>query len=128
MAGPLVVLAACGGGGGGTTAASTSPSMDMSTMASSPVVTDAPIATNAVTILNQAFGPKAVSVKVGTTVTWTNGESDGDSHTVTFDAGGTKSGVLAPGATYTHTFTTAGTFAYHCSIHPDMHGVVVVTP
>ena len=106
----------------------TTQAMDMSTMATSPAVTDQPTATDAVTISNQAFGPKAVSVKVGQTVTWTNGETDGDSHTVTFDTGAPKSGVLAPGGTYSRAFTTPGTFAYHCSIHPDMHGVVVVTP
>jgi plastocyanin len=71
------------------------------------------------------FSPLTVTVNVGQTVTWTNGGSIG--HTVTFDGGPTFSQPLHAGATVTRTFTTAGTFAYHCSIHgPSMHGTIVV--
>jgi len=132
--GVLLVAGACGGGGGGDNGAIASPPSsavtqptDAPTTTGGPAVTDPPTATDAVSIQKQAFGPKAVTVKVGQTVTWTNKETDGDSHTVTFDAGDVRSPVLAPDATYAHTFTTPGTFAYHCSIHADMHGVVVVT-
>jgi plastocyanin len=55
-------------------------------------------------------------------VTWTN--NDSVAHTVT----GTDfaSSQLAPGSTFSHKFTTAGSFDYHCSIHPSMTGNVTV--
>jgi plastocyanin len=72
---------------------------------------------------NFAFNPKTVTIKVGDTVTWTN--QDSTTHTVTGD-GGIDSGNLAPGKSYSKTFDTAGTFNYHCSIHPSMTGQVIV--
>jgi plastocyanin len=63
-------------------------------------------------------------VKPGVEVTWTN--HDADAHTVTFDADGTGSQAFQNGESYRHTFTAAGTFRYHCSIHPYMVGEVVV--
>jgi plastocyanin len=79
---------------------------------------------NAVTIQNFAFGPATLEVPVGTTVTWTN--QDSASHTVTADDGSFDSKSLATGATFTQTFSTAGTFAYHCSIHTSMKATVTV--
>jgi amicyanin len=80
----------------------------------------------AVAIQNFAFNPASVTVKAGTTVTWTN--ADSASHTVTSDSGSLmKSALLATGQSYSVTFTTPGTFTYHCSVHPMMHGTVVVT-
>ncbi|WP_040810169.1 cupredoxin domain-containing protein [Nocardia concava] len=86
----------------------------------------APAGPNAVTIDNFAFGPSSLSVKVGTTVTWTN--HDEEPHTVVANDGSFRSPTLGNNATYTFTFTKAGTFAYVCSIHPFMHATVVVTP
>lgn len=103
----------------------TMPSPTPSTPAGTPA---AAIATNQVTISNFAFNPASITVKVGTTVTWTN--QDQDAHTVSFKSGpesGKTSQPLQMGDTYTHTFTTAGTVAYICSIHPFMKGTVVVT-
>ena len=58
-----------------------------------------------------------------------NGATSGTTHTITSDTQGAfDSGSLAPGATFEHTFTTAGTYHYHCSIHPTMTGVIVVNP
>jgi len=85
-----------------------------------------PVATSAVTIDNLAFSPKAVTVKVGTTVDWTN--RDEEPHTVSAEDGSFKSGTLAGNTnTFSRTFTAAGTFTYHCSIHPYMTGTVEVT-
>jgi plastocyanin len=71
------------------------------------------------------FSPSTVTVSVGQTVTWTNGGSI--NHTVTFDSGPAFSQSLNTGATVTRTFTAAGTFAYHCSIHgQSMHGTIIV--
>ena len=63
-------------------------------------------------------------VAVGTTVTWMN--TDSISHTSTSDVSGWNSGVVAPGGQFSFAFQTAGTFPYHCTIHPGMVGTVVV--
>ena len=60
----------------------------------------------------------------GTTVTWTNGDTV--AHTVTADDGLFDSGVLEPGQSYSTWLGGSGTVAYHCDIHPDMKGSVVV--
>jgi plastocyanin len=81
--------------------------------------------TTAVTIQNFAFSPATITVQPGTTVTWTN--KDTAAHTVTADSGtGPKSGNLNQNQTYSFKFDTAGTYAYHCEIHPNMKATVVV--
>jgi amicyanin len=78
-----------------------------------------------VSIANFAFEPATLTVKAGTTVVWTN--NDVVAHTVSFtDAA--NSPVLNHGDTFSRLFTAPGTFSYICSIHPFMHGTVVVTP
>ena len=84
-----------------------------------------PAAGSAVTIKGFAFGPATLKVAAGTTVTWTN--QDSTAHTVTGDKNEFDSGNLAPGKTFTHTFDKAGTFAYHCTIHPSMKATITVT-
>ncbi|MHB8576136.1 MAG: cupredoxin domain-containing protein [Dehalococcoidia bacterium] len=84
-------------------------------------------AATAVDIKNIAF-PATITVKPGTKVTWTN--RDGFPHTVTSDAGQAQSfdsKPIAAQATFSVTFATAGTYAYHCNIHPSMHGTIVVS-
>lgn len=87
---------------------------------------DAPVAINTVAIQNFTFSPAAVTVKVGTTVTWTN--QDQDPHTVSAMSGPFHSPALNTGQSYRYTFTTPGTFQYLCTIHPFMTATVVVTP
>ncbi|HZC32818.1 MAG TPA: plastocyanin/azurin family copper-binding protein [Candidatus Bathyarchaeia archaeon] len=71
------------------------------------------------------FSPVTTFVNVGGKVTWTNG-SDA-SHTVTSDSGGElASATIGPGATFGHTFSSTGAFAYHCTIHTYMVGKVTV--
>jgi plastocyanin len=77
-------------------------------------------------IVDFGFTPATLTVKPGTTVTWTN--TGGASHTVTADDGSFASGTLAGGATFSQTFAKAGTYAYHCSIHHSMVATVVVQP
>jgi plastocyanin len=79
----------------------------------------------AVSIANFAFQPASLQVAVGATVTWTN--ADSTAHTVTSDTGAFDSGPLAPGESFSQTFTTAGTFTYHCQIHPFMTATIVVS-
>jgi plastocyanin len=81
-------------------------------------------ATNAATIKGFSFQPDVLKVKVGAKVTWTN--DDTVAHTVTADTNSFASGNLQPGGSFSFTFTRPGTYAYHCSIHPSMHGSVVV--
>jgi plastocyanin len=97
-------LAACGGGGGG---------------ASSPVAT-----TTVDLPKSYRFAPNTITVKAGSTVTWTN--HDNFSHNVSLD--GKQPLVMTPGQSVTYTFTSPGQFAYVCSFHPkDMKGSVLVT-
>ncbi len=82
-----------------------------------------------VTAKDYEFTPKTITINVGDTVTWTNeGQAN---HTVTASEGSFDSGNLTPGATFSHTFDKAGTYAYYCKYHgkPDgtgMAGTVVV--
>jgi len=83
---------------------------------------------NTVAIKDFAFTPSSITVKKGTTVTWTN--QDSTPHTVTSSGSGEKamdSQDLAQGGTYSVTFDTAGTYEYFCTIHPNMTGTVTVT-
>jgi plastocyanin len=96
-----MVAAACGGGGSSSSSSS---------------------APGAVTVKDNLFQPSKATVKVGGTVTWTfKGNS---AHNVTFDA--FHSNLMKDG-TYQHTFTTAGSFSYHCTVHQGMNGTVVVS-
>ena len=81
-------------------------------------------ATSPVNIQNSAFAPPTTTIKVGDTVTWTN--RDAISHTSTSDTATWDTGVITAGASRSFTFMSAGTFAYHCSIHLFMHGTIVV--
>jgi len=100
----VIALAGCSGG---------------ATANASPVAT-----TNVDLPKSYRFSPPAIVVDVGATVTWTN--DDNFTHNVTFD--GEPGAQLKPGASTTKTFSTAGTFHYQCTLHPqDMQGTVTVT-
>lgn len=82
------------------------------------------IPVGASTLGNRAFNPPELDVTVGSTVTWTN--TDSTAHTSVSDGNGWNSGIIQPRGQFSTTFSTAGTFHYHCAIHPDMVGTVVV--
>jgi plastocyanin len=105
-----VLAASCGGGTGGTTAST--PSSTEGTGGAQVVAK------------NLAFDPATVTIQAGESVTWTN--QDSMNHTVVADNGEFESGALANGATFSFKFDQAGTYTYHCSIHPSMAGTVVV--
>jgi plastocyanin len=81
--------------------------------------------------ISKAYDPSPLTVKIGTSVTWTN--NDSSIHTVTsglpekgnvgtlFD-----SSLISPGNTFVHVFYKQGTFDYSCTLHPFMHGQVIV--
>ena len=78
-----------------------------------------------VTIKDFKFSPETLSVKVGDKVTFKN--SDGQPHTATSDnSGDFDAGAVDPGTSKVVTFDKAGTFTYHCSFHPFMHGTIEV--
>ncbi len=83
-----------------------------------------PAVPQAVGIAGFAFAPATLHVPVGGAVTWTN--NDAVTHTVTPDAGGIEAHELAPGAGFTQSFSSPGTYGYHCAIHPFMKGSIVV--
>jgi plastocyanin len=71
------------------------------------------------------FTPDPIQVAVGGTATWTN--NDSMTHTVTFDDTSVKSsGDLSQGSSFSATFPKAGTYTYHCALHPTMTGTVTV--
>ena len=105
-----------------------------------PVTTPQPTATvtqtagggSAITIQNFAFIPASVTIARGTMVTWTN--QDSVDHQIINDAVGQnaqgalfESNPLPKGATYSFTFTSPGTYPYHCNIHPSMKATIIVT-
>lgn len=71
-----------------------------------------------------AFSPSSLTVKKGVTVTWT--QKDSVPHTIVSDNGAFESPQLSKGQTWNFTFNDAGTYSYHCSIHPSMTAKIVV--
>ena len=80
---------------------------------------------SAVSIDNFTFGPQTLTVKAGTTVTWTN--KDDIPHGIASDNNAfAKSKALDTDDSYSFTFTTPGTYKYFCYVHPHMTGTIVV--
>jgi plastocyanin len=79
---------------------------------------------NAVTIDNLAFSPATLNLKADQQVTWTNKQDI--AHTVTAD-GGAFDHQMPPGATFSFLFDKAGSFPYHCTIHPSMTATIQVS-
>jgi plastocyanin len=81
-------------------------------------------------LTTDAYQPNPVQVSTGATVTWTN--DDAQPHTATSGENATPdgtfdSGIMAPAATFEHTFTAAGEYPYFCLLHPNMVGTVSVS-
>ena len=83
-------------------------------------------ATAGVSIQGFAYAPNPLTIAVGDTVTWTN--MDGAPHTATSSSGPASfnTGTISNGQSRSHTFTTAGTYSYFCSIHPSMTASLTV--
>ena len=128
----VVALAGCGSTTAATTATTTTATNTPS--ASAPTETAAPPA-NATTINitgaagNYVFQPASVTIKAGSTVVWVN--VSGVPHTSTSDSGDAiswdSSAINTGGGSFSFVFSKPGTYPYHCSFHPFMHGTVVVT-
>ena len=135
---PALILALSGCAGAQPSAVTPSASSDTDQ--------SAPAAENVVTTIGLKFMPNDLTVKVGTTVTWQNGETIG--HTVTSGAWGEVNestglrGTQAPdgrfdhalapkgqdGDTFSYTFTEAGEYLYYCQPHLTMNAMVTVEP
>jgi len=112
----VVALAAAGCGGSDNSSSSAS---------STPAASSSSGGGVAIKMANIAFDPKAVTVKVGQKITWTN--DDSTDHNVTADSGADfKSDNFGKGATFEFTPDKAGTIKYECTIHPGMTATLTV--
>lgn len=94
------------------------------TEGTSPIMTS-PVSGQAnITINNFAFTPQTLMITKGTKVTWKNDQNV--DHQVMSDTGVFKSNPIPSGSTFDFTFNNAGTFPYHCNIHPTMTGTIIV--
>jgi plastocyanin len=118
----VLLLAGCTG-----SRPATHPAVTFGPDTATPSVTApaAPASGSQITIDGFAFAPATLTVRAGTSVTWTN--RDEEPHTVVAGDGSFHSPGMGTGATFSYTFNAAGTFDYVCSIHPMMRGTVVVT-
>jgi plastocyanin len=113
----VVALAAAGCGGGDDGGSTSSAPASTSSSSSGGGV--------AIKMQNIAFDPKAVTVKVGQKITWTN--DDSTDHNVTADSGADfKSDDFGRGGTFSFTPDKAGMVKYECTIHPGMTGTLTV--
>lgn len=139
IVGVLFIVAACGGTSNTTSASNSNNTNPTATTAPTTPATPTSGTTptgskQTVTITTNssgtfAFSPALLTIPVGTTVVWKN--MTGAPHTATSDDGssfdsGTANPIAAQGGTYQFTFTKAGTFTYHCSIHPFMKATILV--
>lgn len=104
---------------------STKQSVPVKTIPAPSSNTQAPAGKMTIKIENFSFQPTNLTVKSGTTVTWTN--NDSTPHTVSADDNSFGSGTMSKGDTFTYTFTTPGTMAYYCSFHKSMRGNITIT-
>jgi plastocyanin len=115
-------IAGCGGSASSPTPATPTPEPTPTTGV--PSIVSASIPRGASDLTTTAYVPNPITVSVGTTVTWLN--NDNVAHTVSSQNNLWDSGGIQPGAAYSRTFQSAGTFAYYCVYHPRMLGTVTV--
>jgi len=124
----LLAVASLSGCGGGSGSSSTSPNTNPPKVNTAPPV-------GGISVTNNLFGPSTKTVAVGTNIQWAWNTCTGDTyngqtcvqHSVTFDDGSASSPLQDQG-TFNKTFATAGTYAYHCSVHgtTGMTGTITV--
>jgi plastocyanin len=118
----VLVLLASSGCGGATSFPTASPTPMLPLTPAAPG-TSVSIVMGASALTTTAYSPSPLRVALGNSVTWIN--NDNVTHTSTADGGAWHS-LIAPGRTFTRTFTTTGSFPYHCTIHPGMVGTIEV--
>ena len=135
IAAGALLVGACSSGGATTApsaaASAAAPSVEASAAASEPAPGGAPCAESktvgevSVLIEGFAFNPADITAKVGQTITFTNGDSA--PHTASLDDGSCTTPQMAAGGSDGLTFTAAGTYPFHCSVHPTMKGTITVS-
>jgi plastocyanin len=116
--GPVSATWLTGTGGGGTATATATQ------VVPSPTALGCGIDTYDVSIVDFDYQPMNMLIRMGSTIRWTNNGQV--AHTTTSDTGVWDSGVLNPGEQFAITFNTGTVFEYHCTIHPNMTGTIVV--
>jgi plastocyanin len=119
-----MMLVSCGGGSSTPTTPSPTPTTPAPTPPATSISATVSIPTGASSVGSGAYVPSPVMIAPGGTVRWTN--DDTIAHTTTSNSSAWSSGNVGPGGHFDATFPTAGTFPYHCAIHPGMTGTVVV--
>ena len=129
----LLLVAACSSGGA-TTAPSAAPAEPTAAASEAPA-SEAPAAAACeksaaggevdVSIEGFAFSPADITASVGQTITFTNGDSA--PHTATLDDGSCTTANLSQGGSEGLTFNAAGSYPFHCNVHPDMKGTITVS-
>ena len=109
-------ITACGG--------SSSPSAPSGSTPAPAGSTTVTVPAGASGLTTTAYAPNPLTVSTGTTVSWLN--NDNTTHTSTSDGNAWSSGDIAPGGRFNFTFTSSGRFTYHCTLHPNMVGTIVV--
>ena len=130
----LLALSACASSTGTAAPAATAPGAAPAASepaASAPAAggggcsTSSEAAAVTVQIANFAFDPPEATAKVGETIGWTN--NDSTPHTATLDDASCDTGNIAADGTAGLVFDAAGTYAYHCKIHPNMTATITIT-
>ena len=122
-----LALAACGSDSGGETSTGSEATSGTATTGAGgngPAPSGEAERSAKVEIVEYTYEPDPVTVQVGGKVIWLN--QDTAPHTATADDGSFDTGTLERGKLKAETFKQAGTFTYHCEIHPQMHGTVEV--
>jgi plastocyanin len=127
----LMMLSACGKDENTTVKTNTAPATsggaantNAENKAPANAETKANVETKEITIENYAYNPAQITVAAGTKINWTN--KDKIAHTVTADDKSFDSGLLKTNAGFSKVFSSPGTFAYHCTPHPNMKAQIVV--
>ncbi len=124
VVGLATALAACGGGSSSSSTTTTTSGATSTSAATTS--TSAAATSGSVTIKNFAFQPATTTVKAGSTITVTN--QDNTTHTFTADNNAFDTGSIDAGTSKSLTAPSSpGSYPYHCTIHPFMHGRLIVT-
>lgn len=125
-------LVACGGNGGDETGASaettttttTAPEQSVNGSGNAPAPSGEAPRSEKVEIVGFSYDPDPVTIQAGGKVIWIN--QDSAPHTATADDGSFDTGTIEEGKLGSESFKQPGTYPYHCTIHPSMHGTIEV--
>jgi plastocyanin len=124
-----LALAACGSSDDGETSATSEGGAEATTpppedSGNAPAPSGEAVRSEKIEIAGFAYDPDPVTIQAGGKATWMN--EDSAPHTATADDGSFDTGTIEDGKLKSETFKQAGTYAYHCTIHPSMHGTIEV--